>query len=43
MKSVKIPKEYKISTRCVSDKIIPDVKFDENGDFNFGKLHEKLE
>ncbi len=35
--------EYQICTRCIIDTTVPGVKFDENGECNFCKLHDKLE
>ncbi len=36
-------KEYKQCTRCVQDSSVPGIEFDENGECNFCKMHDKLE
>jgi len=35
--------EYKICSRCIMDTTVPGIWFDDNGECNFCKLHDKLE
>jgi N-acetyl sugar amidotransferase len=35
--------EYKICSRCIIDTTVPGVRFDDKGECNFCRLHDKLE
>ncbi len=35
--------QYKICTRCIVDTTVPGAKFDEKGECNFCKVHDKLD
>ncbi|MCM8790630.1 MAG: N-acetyl sugar amidotransferase [Candidatus Omnitrophica bacterium] len=35
--------EYKVCSRCIIDTTVPGVTFDEKGECNFCKLHDRLE
>src|SRR3990167_1229619 len=35
--------DYRICVRCIMDTTIPGITFDEKGECNFCKLHDKLD
>ena len=35
--------EYRVCSRCIIDTTVPAVKFDDKGECNYCKLHDKLD